>query len=87
MYGTYCNEESNMNGFVRLAFVFIGGVIIGAVGSSVASRHNGMRPMAVDVLSKGMDVRDALLDKAENIKENVEGFVSKAQCVAKKTKA
>ncbi len=75
-----------MNGFLKFALVFIGGAVIGALGASAASRSDGVRPMAANLISRGMDAKDAFMGKVETLKENMEDLVAEAQTSAEKRK-
>ncbi len=75
-----------MNGIFRIALTLIGGIVIGAVGAKALSRHDGVRPLAADLLSRSMDAKDAILGKVETLKENVEDLVAEAQNTAEKRK-
>ncbi len=76
-----------MNGFLKFALTFIGGVVVGAVGATVVSRSEGMRPVATNLISRGMDAKDAFMGKVETLKENMEDLVAEAQSSAEKRKA
>ena len=41
-----------------------------------------MKPMAADLLSRGMDVKDAVLAKVETVKENMDDMVAEARHAA-----
>ena len=44
------------------------------------------KPLATDLLSRGMDAKDALLSKVESIKEDVEDLTAEARLAAEKRK-
>ncbi len=75
-----------MNAFWKFALVFIGGAVVGAVGATTVSRHDGVRPLAADLLSRSMDAKDAVMGKVETLKENMEDLVAEAQNTAEKRK-
>ncbi len=75
-----------MNGFLKFALTFIGGVVVGAVGATAVSRNEGVRPFAAGLISRGMDAKDAFMGKVETLKENVEDLVAEAQTSAEKRK-
>ncbi len=75
-----------MNGFFKFALTFLGGVVVGVVGASAVSRKEGVRPLAADLISRGLDAKDVLLGKVETLKENVEDLVAEAQHSAEKRK-
>ncbi len=76
-----------MNGFLKFALVFVGGVVVGALGANAVSRSEGVRPLAADLISRGMGAKDAFMGKVETLKENVEDLVAEAQSSVEKRKA
>lgn len=77
-----------MNGNLKYGLWFLGGIALGAVGAVAVSRGKlDFKPLATDLLSRGMDVKDALLGKAEVIKEDVEDLAAEARLSAGKRKA
>jgi hypothetical protein len=76
-----------MNTGLKCGLWFLGGLIVGAVGVAAASRAKlDFKPLATDLLSRGMDVKDALLSKVESIKEDVEDLTAEARLAAEKRK-
>ncbi len=75
-----------MQGFLRFGLVFLGGLVVGAVAKQALSGNNGIRPMATDLLSRGMDAKDCVMGKVETLKETVEDFVAEAQSASEKRK-
>ncbi len=45
-----------------------------------------IKPLAADLLSRGMDVKDAVLAKVETVKENVDDMVAEAREASEKRK-
>ena len=67
---------------------FLGGVAIGALGAVAVSRGKlDFRPLASDLLSRGIDVKDALLSKVEAFKEDIEDLGAEARMKAEERKA
>ncbi len=75
-----------MNGLFRFALVFLGGAVVGAIGATALSRSEGVRPMAANLISRGMDAKDSFMGKVETLKENMEDLVAEAQSSAEKRK-
>ncbi len=76
-----------MQGLLRFGLVFLGGIVVGAVAKQALSNNNNLRPMATDLLSRGMDAKDCVMSKVETLKETVEDFVAEAQNTSEKRKA
>lgn len=77
-----------MNGNLKSGLWLLGGIALGAVGAVAVSRGKlDFKPLATDLLSRGMDVKDALLGKVEAIKEDVEDLAAEARLSAGKRKA
>ncbi len=76
-----------MQGFLRFGLIFLGGVVVGAVAKQALSGNSNLRPMAADLLSRGMDAKDCVMGKVETLKETVEDLVAEAQSSSEKRKA
>ena len=63
-----------MNENMKYGLFFLGGLALGAIGA--------VKPMAADLLSRGMDVKDAVLAKVETVKENMDDMVAEARHAA-----
>ncbi len=68
-----------MYGLLRFGLVFLGGAALGAMAATCTARKDGVRPLAAELLSRGMDVKDCVMGKVETLKENVEDLVAEAQ--------
>ena len=76
-----------MNSGFKCGLWFLGGLIIGAVGVTAVSRGKvDFKPLATDLISRGIDVKDALLTKVEALKEDVEDLTAEARLAAEKRK-
>ena len=53
----------------------LGGVLLGAFGAAVVKRGN-LRPHAAKVLSYGYDIKDAIIEQAETLKETCEDLAA-----------
>ncbi len=72
----------------KCALWFVGGLAVGALGAVAVSRGKlDFRPLAADLVSRGMDVKDALLNKMEALKEDVEDLAAEARLTSDKRKA
>lgn len=76
-----------MNTGLKCGLWFLGGLIVGAVGVAAASRAKfDFKPLATDLISRGIDVKDALLTKVEALKEDVEDLTAEARMASDKRK-
>ncbi|WP_302413136.1 hypothetical protein [uncultured Desulfovibrio sp.] len=76
-----------MNNGWKYALWFVGGVVVGAVGAVAVSRGKvNFKPLATDLLSRGIDVKDALMSKVEALKEDVEDLTAEARQTSEKRK-
>lgn len=77
-----------MNDNMKYGLFFLGGVALGAIGAVAVSRGKlDLKPFATELMSRGLDARDALLARAETVRENVEDMVAEAQAVSEQRKA
>ena len=68
-----------MNENMKYGLFFLGGLALGAIGAVAVSKGKlDLKPMAADLLSRGMDVKDAVLAKVETVKENMDDMVAEA---------
>ena len=70
-----------MNENMKYGLFFLGGLALGAIGAVAVSKLD-LKPMAADLLSRGMDVKDAVLAKVETVKENMDDMVAEARHAA-----
>ena len=56
----------------------LSGVLLGAFGAAVVKRGN-LRPHAAKVLSYGYDIKDAIIEQAETLKETCEDLAAEAK--------
>ena len=77
-----------MNENLKYGLFFLGGAALGALGAVAVSRGKlDLKPFASELVSRGLDVRDALLAKAETVRENMEDVVAEAQAVSEQRRA
>lgn len=71
----------------RYALYFLGGLAVGVVGAAALSKCNiEVKPIATGLLSKTMDIKDAVVAKLEIAKENLEDVVAEARNTSAKSK-
>ncbi len=76
-----------MNNGLKYGMWFLGGIALGALGAVAVSRGKlDFKPLATDLISRGIDVKDALLSKVEALKEDVEDLTAEARQTAEKRK-
>ena len=72
-----------MNENMKYGLFFLGGLALGAIGAVAVSKGKlDLKPMATDLLSRDMDVMDAVLAKVETVKENMDDMVAEARHAA-----
>lgn len=77
-----------MNENLKYGLFFLGGVALGAVGAVAVSRGKlDLKPFATELVSRGLDVKDAIMAKAETVREDMEDLVAEAQHVSEQRKA
>ena len=69
-----------MNNGLKYALIFLGGALFGGLAQAALRRSNIiLKPMAADLLSRGMDVKDAVKSKVEAVKEDFEDLAAEAR--------
>ena len=59
---------------------FLGGVAVGVVAGVAVSRGKlNVRPLATDILSSGLSLRDKVMSKVEGVKEDLADAVAEAR--------
>ena len=77
-----------MNSIFKYGLVFLGGLVVGALGSAAVKRGSlDFKPLATDLISRGMDVKDALLSKVEAVKEDMQDLAAEARAKAEGRKS
>ncbi|WP_297227568.1 hypothetical protein [uncultured Desulfovibrio sp.] len=77
-----------MNSIFKYGLVFLGGLVVGALGSAAVKRGSlDLKPLATDLISRGMDVKDALLSKVEAVKEDMQDLAAEARAKAEDRKS
>ena len=76
-----------MNDGLKFGLWFLGGVAVGALGAVAVSKGKlDFKPVAADLLSRGIDVKDALMGKVEAVKEDMEDLAAQARQASDKRK-
>ena len=74
-----------MNENFKYGLFFLGGVALGAIGAVAVSRGKlDLKPFATELESRGLDAKDALMAKAEPMRENMEDLVAEAEAASEK---
>ena len=77
-----------MNSGIKFGLFFLGGIALGALGAVALSKGKlKLKPVAADLISRGMDVKDALMSKVEAVKEDMEDLAAEARQASEKRKA
>ena len=77
-----------MNNGLKFGLIFLGGIALGALGTVAVSRGKlDLKPVAADLISRGIDVKDALMSKVEAVKEDMEDLTAEARQASQKRKA
>ena len=85
---TCANGGTNMNNGLKYGLFFLGGLALGVVGTVAVTRGKlDLKPLATDLVSRGMDMKDAIMSKVEAVKEDMEDLAAEARQAADKRKA
>ena len=77
-----------MNSGIKFGLIVLGGIALGALGAVALSRGKlNLKPVAADLISRGMDAKDALMSKVEAVKEDMEDLAAEARQASEKRKA
>ena len=80
--------EDIMNDGLKYGLILLAGVALGAIGAVAAGKGKlDLKPLAADLLSRGINVKDAVLGKVESLKEDVEDLTAAAKQKADMRKA
>lgn len=76
-----------MNETTKYGLFFVGGVIVGALGAVALTRGKlDVKPLATNLLSSGMDLRDKIMAGVEGVKEDLADVVAEAEVKAQERK-
>ena len=69
-----------MNETTKYGLFFLGGVMLGALGTIAVTRGKlDVKPLATDLLSTGIDLKDKAMGLVESAKEDLADAVAEAQ--------
>lgn len=76
-----------MNETTKYGLFFVGGVIVGALGAVALTRGKlDVKPLATNLLSSGIDLRDKIMAGVEGVKEDLADVVAEAEVKAQEKK-
>ena len=77
-----------MNETTKYGLFFLGGVVLGALGAVAVTRGKlDVKPLATDLLSAGIDLKEKALSAVESAKEDIADAVAEAQVKSQEKKA
>ena len=77
-----------MNSGIKFGLFFLGGIALGALGAVALSKGKlNLKPVAADLISRGMDVKDAQMSTLDAVKEDMEDLAAEARQASEKRKA
>ncbi len=77
-----------MNNALKCGLFLLAGMTLGALGAVAVSKGKlNLKPFATDLISRGIDVKDAVMSKVESLKEDFEDMSVEARQKAEKRKA
>ena len=71
-----------MNSEVTKCGLFLlGGIVLGAIGATAVSRGKlkSLKPLCSDILSRGYDIREKVLEKVDEAREDISDVLAEAQ--------
>ena len=77
-----------MNETTKYGLFFLGGLVVGALGAVAVTRGKlELKPLATDLLSSGIDLKEKAMGVVESCKEDIADAVAEAQIKSQKKKA
>lgn len=77
-----------MNQTTKYGLFFLGGVVLGALGAVAVTRGRlDVKPLATDLLSAGIDLKEKALGAVESVREDIADAVAEAQVKSQEKKA
>lgn len=71
----------------KYGLFFLGGVVVGALGAVAISRGKlDVKPLATDLLSTGLDLRDKVMAGVEGVKEDLADVMAEAEVKSQERK-
>lgn len=76
-----------MNNTTKYGLFFLGGVVVGALGAVAITRGKlNVKPLASDLLSTGLDLRDKVMAGVEGVKEDLADVMAEAEVKSQERK-
>lgn len=76
-----------MNNTTKYGLFFLGGVVVGALGAVAITRGKlNVKPLAADLLSTGLDLRDKVMAGVEGVKEDLADVMAEADVKSQERK-
>ena len=76
-----------MNNTTKYGLFFLGGVVVGALGAVAITRGKlNVKPLAADLLSTGLDLRDKVMAGVEDVKEDLADVMAEAEVKSQERK-
>lgn len=76
-----------MNNTTKYGLFFFGGVVVGALGAVAITRGKlNVKPLAADLLSTGLDLRDKVMAGVEGVKEDLADVMAEAEVKSQERK-
>ena len=76
-----------MNNTTKYGLCFLGGVVVGALGAVAITRGKlNVKPLAADLLSTGLDLRDKVMAGVEGVKEDLADVMAEAEVKSQERK-
>ncbi len=76
-----------MTDTTKYGLFFLGGVVVGALGAVAITRGKlDVKPLATDLLSTGIDLRDKVMAGVEGVKEDLADVMAEAQVKSQERK-
>ena len=85
LFSTGRPEVTEMNETTKYGLFFLGGVVLGAV--AVTRGKLDVKPLATDLLSAGIDLKEKALCAVESAREDIADAVAEAQVKSQERKA
>lgn len=77
-----------MNETTKYGLFFVGGVLVGALGAVALTRGKlDVKPLATDLLSSGIDLKDKLMAGVDGVREDLAGVMAEAEVKAQERRA
>lgn len=76
-----------MNQTTKYGLFFVGGLVVGALGAVALTKGDlRVKPLASNLLSSGIDLKDKILASVEGVKEDLADVVAEAQVKSQERK-